>query len=498
MEFKHADSVFAKLELQGKWWVPESPDHKVDGILKGSQAEGFRLELMGSLNPEETIGTPLVGQKTSHAIIHGNTTAGEFSLLDLFLIGRNATFSRVFNCRFHITSLLKGTHLADSSHIRFHTLRSRFSVLCAWINAQVFEQDGHSFESYDIKFRFPKKQLLHEDGKFSVFLEFRCTQPGSRVGQNDLVVDWEPEFVIKAKDTELPWDDGDGGDLSSIVHSLNQFLCVATFGPSYPFDITGASEQFQATTVSGEITYCEPIELWRERDCPAARYDFLKALFSWKDFADDPKPYFGNWLKLERELRAPVNLLVDSFKRRGSYTADRFLNMMIALEGLHRFKYPQPTTEIADHKSKVEAILKSCPQEYHEWLCDKVQHSYQPTLRRRLKDLAKPFEGVFDWLIGGDGGGKKQKHWRNKVIGAILESRDSLAHGLKEAGKNPGLRYVHFTHLAELLMAMWLMKEIGIEVEDIRERIEKNYSTSQTRDRIVEFLKDELGSSGSN
>jgi hypothetical protein len=129
---------------------------------------------------------------------------------------------------------------------------------------------------------------------------------------------------------------------------------------------------------------------------------------------------------------------------------------------------------------------------HRKWATERLEFSHEPSLSRRLKDLIKPFETAFCWLIGAEGNRRKQKDWCNKVIQAIKDSRNHLAHSLPEAGNDPGRRYHHFTIVTELLVAMWLMQEIGIDEPRINNRITKNFYTKQQRERIIEFLRKEL------
>ena len=500
---KHADSVFEKMELRGKWYLPANPDHKVDGVLTGSDVEGYRLTLYESLTPKEGVGSYMAGDGPGTVgLIHGNTFSGLVTLCNALSVGMQMRYGEVgalSEFQYCPEMFLKGVHVEeDTGQLCFCKVCSKLSVLCDWIDARVFSDNWREMlkedrSRLDIKFKFPDDMLIYENDLYSINLKFVFSGPGYRIGQNDVRIDWEPYFVIESKGEELPLRVTDGPNYSTIIAALNQFLVVATFGACYPFGITGYSTQFEEVlTGDPGKTYKTKIEVHREYHCTPAKYDSRKILFPWDSVSDKLSVYFGNWFKIFPMLRGPIALFVDSISRKNSYTPERFFNLVLALEGLHRFKFPEMSVITETHTARMDRILGEVSTEYKKWLEKQLLYSHEPSLRRRLKDLAMQFREVFGWLVGAEGNAKQKREWCVKVTGAIADSRNALAHSLPEPGKDPGIRYYHFTGIAELLMAMHLMKEIGFDDEAISKRMKSNYFTSQSREQLVKFLKDEL------
>jgi hypothetical protein len=500
---KHADSVFEKIKLRGKWYLPENPDHKVDGVLTGSEVDGYQLTLCGSVNPKESVGSHLVGESPETVpLIHGDTFAGLVTLCDVFSAGMKVMHGgagTLHEFRYCPAMFLKGVHVeAGTGQICFSKISSKLSVLCDWIDARVFSDNWLEMlkedrSRLDIKFKFPNDILVYENDLYSINLKFVFAAPGRRIGQNDVRIDWEPYFVIESKGEELPLRGTDGPNYSTIIAALNQFLVVATFGACYPFGIVGYSAQFEEVpTGDSEKTHKTQIEVHREYHCTPAKHESQKILFPWKSVADKPSVYFGNWFEIFPMLRGPIALFIDSISRKNSYTPERFFNLVLALEGLHRFKFPEMSVVTETHTDRITGIVDAVPPPDKKWLSQKLEYSHEPSLRRRLKDLAMQFRDVFEWLVGAEGNARQKKEWSLKVTGAIADSRNALAHSLPEPGKDPGIRYYHLTGIAELLMAMHLMKEIGFDDEAISKRMQSNCFTSQYREQVVKFLKEEL------
>ncbi|MCD4825821.1 MAG: hypothetical protein K8S55_14610 [Phycisphaerae bacterium] len=504
-KMNHADIVFLEQEFRGEWWLPSNPDHKVSGILRGRVSNGFRLELMGSLNPNPWSASlwdnsPESIQYDTPKIIWGRTFSGFFTLFKNFRTSTNSSSMGVHTTVYgsDLVTRSLSVSLESFEELRFKKVCCKFSVLCDWIDAKVFSEtffEGHKKEreKFDIRFSFPKEAVIYENSHYSIKLSFDFSGPASRLGQKEVQVEWEPQFVIESKGEELPWSSKDDLNYLSITYSLNQFLAVATFGSCYPFDIVGYSCQFEKTVGDNpEKKYKIPITLYQEWCCDSSKYDCCRILFPWTDIEKNPQSFFEKWFSMFLQISGPVELFTDSLSKRNSYSPERFFNLVCALEGLHRFKNPKARVATEEHGHKLQAILESAPTEYSQWLSEALELSHQPSLRKRLKDLVRPFREIFDWLIGNEGNSKKRQKWRHIVVEAIANSRNTLGHCLSEVGNDPGSRYYHFTQIAELLLAMFLMKEIGIDDKQIAKRIQKNPLTSQCRNRLAKFLKEEL------
>lgn len=502
MTVKHPTSVFEKLEFRGKWWLPESAEHRISGVLSGNDAEGFRLRTDGSLCPENDTKSQIEeltsfftgGPMESHQFIHGITQYGPVTLFDSFQVANQPNSHGLKDLAYYSNLVLNGAHFERADQLQFYSVRAKFSVLCDWLDARVFTPNfENGIRRSQVQFSFPSKQQIFDGDDFSIELDFSISGPGLSVGQNNVLVEWEPQFVVSSKCAELPLRErANAWNYYSIIGALNHFLSVATFGPSYPFDVVAYSQQFEPNATAEKKKYDTPIAVYREHQPESSKYQQGQVLCPWKMLSENPGRFFKNWFAAYRSLQAPIGLLVDSLNRRNSYSPERFFNLVMALEGIHRFKHPGTSQPSAAHTNKINAILESVPPAQRTWLADRLAYSHEPSLMRRLKDLIKPFQRTFYWLIGAEGSIKSQKDKCGKVLSAIKDSRNCLAHGLPEVGVNPGQRYLHFTVLAELLMAMWLMREIAFTDQQIDEQISKNFYVRQHQKRLAEFCREKL------
>lgn len=166
MGVKHADSVYAEIKLRGKWWLPQSPEHKIDGTLKGSEARGFRLSTAGSLIQNESSNAMAAAMASAlslrvvgpHPLIYGNTLDGFVTLCETFELNQQASSSGISRVKYNPALVLVGGHLNDGSTLQFSSVRAKYSVLCDWVDERVFKPNlGGNLQTFDVAFAFPPK-----------------------------------------------------------------------------------------------------------------------------------------------------------------------------------------------------------------------------------------------------------------------------------------------------------------------------------------------------
>jgi len=240
---KHADIVFLEQEFKGNWWLPSNPDRKVPGTLRGNVSNGFRLELMGCFSPNPWASLNDSSESSQYytpPIIWGGTSSNAFTLFNCFRTSTSGS-SRGIHTSVYCSNLVTSSSsmcLESFDELRFGKVCCKFSVLCDWINADVFSggmPTGDEWGEFDFHFSFPKAVVVYENNHYSIKLSFAFSPPGKCVGQKKVQVEWEPQFVIESKGEELPWMSKDDLDYLSIIQSLNQFLvtCSPKTDPSF-------------------------------------------------------------------------------------------------------------------------------------------------------------------------------------------------------------------------------------------------------------------------
>ena len=149
------------------------------------------------------------------------------------------------------------------------------------------------------------------------------------------------------------------------------------------------------------------------------------------------------------------------------FLAQRFLNLVQALEAYHRRTTTTLDLPEDEHEKRMEAILGAVPEEYREWLEGKLQYSNELNLRKRIKHIFAEHPQTVDSVVGSSS--KAKKIFVNKVI----DTRNYRTH-FDESLKDRAARGEELHRINDKLghlMEMCLMAEIGFEDDEIKNAV---------------------------
>ena len=104
-----------------------------------------------------------------------------------------------------------------------------------------------------------------------------------------------------------------------------------------------------------------------------SKYD--RQLFFFEHVADHINIYLEKWINIEIRLREVIALYTGFTDSPSIYLELRFQMIIYALEAYHRMTNPIADSEMKRHKSQIDKIIESCPNEYRDWLTDKLKFS---------------------------------------------------------------------------------------------------------------------------
>jgi hypothetical protein len=118
-------------------------------------------------------------------------------------------------------------------------------------------------------------------------------------------------------------------------------------------------------------------------------------LFSLLDTGEDTAAVLGRWLDLAREEQDVINYFLGPRYSKGMYEENRLLNLVIALEALHRRHHGERRAPSDAERDRLARILAACPEPDREWLERQLDYSTRIHLRERLDSIVKEHA----WLV---------------------------------------------------------------------------------------------------
>ncbi len=446
--------MFEEFEYTGKWWLPTSPNKRIAGRLKFSQEEGAILLVDGNFSEKEK------GPFINPEIINGLSSAG----VDITLyncIQRKLTLHDGSHAtsEFSAHFIFVGINFEKQGDMIFHRMKIHYSRLDEWLGVTGFEtkKDG---EEITIKYRRPDSVLAIVNDELRLEIVFSYS--------------WSPFMLNEAnlKQTSLIQIDTthpkNFDEFQPIMRQMQNFLTLANLEPVYPSSIIGITD-FQTWKEDNVINYPQVGIFYQLAGAtlPQDRASSSMPLFSFKSVSSKFEELIINWFR-KMELLEPVEqLYFGLFYNPSMYSEQKFLCCIQAVEAYHRRTTDNMELPPIEHEERLSKILKNTPQEYKDWLKDELEHSNEPSLRKRLKELLRENKSILKDYIA------DQKKFINKVI----DTRNCFTHYTTEscnrAAKKEELHQI--TEQLKMMIEICFLSELGFSQNEIRSLIETRY-----------------------
>jgi hypothetical protein len=195
-----------------------------------------------------------------------------------------------------------------------------------------------------------------------------------------------------------------------------------------------------------------------------------------------PKKHFQAWDSKIQSIGMPAWLYLGSFREQ-VFEDQRLLELTQALEGYHRYRFPESSEKSSEHVAKLKEILEACPEGHRKWLNGELAYSHEPSLRSRLKELFTIHKGIVYWLTGS---------WKNArdCIGRIVDHRNELSHCIGDGSTSfTGLTRNRTIRVMQAVLAMLLWEEAEFSEAQVENIIKKNWAYSQLQKRMAEYAE---------
>jgi len=378
-----SQSLLDRFTLDGEWWLPETPEHRVRGTLEFNCSDRITLKLSGSLY----LGSPTVTVRSfSFPIILGITLDGSPCTLVNALETRSSfSFSTdMSTSELSIVRLLVGKHYSSAREINFHRLDIRLMYLNEWLGIAPIELTRHD-EGTTIKLPYASKDVLEvplpaEEGAIRIrsslgwgrsFAEVACHHSASMV-------------VHPNKPRDYSW-------FAKHQRSCEILFTLLVGYPVYATEIAGLVEEDETPGESHTTVvrvYYALGQFPSKKDIHPS--EILVPLGLIKESA---QAIIGRWL-LNQEALAPVHSLFSTvhYERR-MYVEAEFLTLAQALEIFHRRQrggnYVSGPEYDDCYQALLQALPSTVPSPLRDRLIEYLKYGNEYSLRKRVKELLK-------------------------------------------------------------------------------------------------------------
>jgi hypothetical protein len=433
-----------KTEYKGSWWLPEKPTTIIPGSLQLETGGRITLELLGALTETE------LPRPQSVPLVLGKSTNGE-SITLYGCIQTNTSFGveGVRTSSLYVVAALIGAHFPRPDDIRFGRIDATFPQLEDWVGSSGAKIDHPDTQTLVVTKRStPLATAILRDAKISIAFQF-----AERIGRDETSVRYVPNVTIEmTNESHLR-------KVLDILYHLRNFFALAACHPVYPESIDARTEALKVTFPDGR-SYHTPVKIvyhdvnW---GVPHDSVNMRGILFELGAVRVEFETLLRNWFEKAELLEPVFDMYFGTMYNPSMYLQHKFLSLAQCVESYHRRAVRNYELPPDQAEKRIQAILDAAPDEYKEWLENKLRYSNELTLRKRLEDLLN----TYSFLKFDDG---------DQFIDDVINTRNYLTHydvKLKESAANPA-KLSKLAMGLKVLTETILLTELGLSLDKIK------------------------------
>ncbi|PFH86471.1 HEPN domain-containing protein [Bacillus sp. AFS088145] len=470
-------TMYDEFEFRGYWWVPDSPEKQVAGILTYN-LEGINLELFGDLGEEQSF----FGNKAKkYQLVLGTTEDGEdITLYDgfqtKFKISGYVTTKLTFN------RMLVGKHFHSKEEMKFHSISINYSYLEEWMGYDPFEDEIEAVDGIvsklGVTYTFPPVFEIKVNSKdTTVKAGYNVNKSGelfkSKVFQHTGTLD-----IIPNEYKELDW-------FLDFTIELQDFLTFLLNREVYPKKLTAKGELFGEVKNAREkiYIYLIPMKDFYEKSIKAD-----ELFIHYKMIKDNLETLLNNWFE------------DDSYSSRKIYLRNiygtkvdwetKFLNYAKSMESFHRdtagdagqFLSDEEYEKVKNHM--IEALPTDIEPDIRNKLISTLKYAHHHGFERRIRDTFKDMNQQMVGLIF-----KEIKNLKGFATD-VRTTRDYYTH----FGEKPDYYFkdwgLYFANIRmQIILFYHFSRRLGISEDTLNHSVQQDYGLVNLLDSAKQELK---------
>ncbi len=434
-------------ELKGKWRLPLQADW-IDGILEYSPHGGAILKLHGSF-ADSTF------DYVDKDIILGKTNKGECTLVNSRPNGSSTYYpTGIRLANYDPSFIFNGPPFGQKENIKFQKVSFQVFNLFDWLDTKGFKRTDTMNGNFEISYQRPIS-IPFEFGKAcNGLIEFANHFESTRYNSSGNFY----EFCI------VTFEYPEEKYFKDILKDIGIFLRLITlnvFQQSYPTKIVFHSETQQYECIYRHTAYSDKYK-------PRSNGEYL---INYKEIAPQFSDLVKNWFQRHEEIEPVFNLLLYSFKDLLSFSSDKFMDTIRAIETFHRRTQNNIRLPKQQFDDLMQRILSApLSSEEKAWLTSVLQFN-EPSLRYRLKKIMDTYGTEYVEK-------RIPKKEQSQFIDNVLNSRNYYTHYSIDL-EQKALRHKELYECTQLLFGLLvssIYQYLGLSAKLVNKSLDKRFS----------------------
>lgn len=378
------------------WFDPRSPEDRAPGTLD-LKAEDRPVLTLYQKTPKSNFVVP---------VILGQTIGGPgVTLTDCYALGSQGPIGKNLSIAQLSPSLvLIGETVEKKEDIAYAAASFQLTALGPWLGTSGITWKGMERIEYT---RPPSIDLRLPDATVSIYRGL-----SGSYGQHEVTLKEEAAVHVTTEHRLSP-----GDWYRHFIRPFALLLSLATLIPTRHSALvfeTGDPEGDNFHTINVVDSHLFPKSVGRDIPHPT------EMRFIYDDVSSSFEALVNNWFRFFRDSHNVVNTYFSAVHSPHTHEEGKFAAIVESLEGFHRATRDNHEMPDDQHEERIQSIISAAPQEYRQWLTDRLLYSNALSLRRRLRDIVETTgEATRPFLTD-------ERAFINKVV----STRNDFAHGI--------------------------------------------------------------------
>lgn len=453
----------------GIFWLPNFENDTLTGRLVFTPGKnGIRLSLIGSFENYSAHDEPgNAGMRMLGWIGHDKVTLNRG-----FFTGPHQKHLGSELTAFYANEMFVGEHIDDE--MSFDSVAVKLDHLGSWVGHAGIEQESIG-STHTIKFSPPPEEVSRfSRGEISLGYSWKTgggsIETASINSRPYLRIRYDHRHTFSKIQKDI-------GHLESLIS-----MCVGA--PAEVDEVTLFRSDVTITMMSGEnsgilqsIRYIHN-HLNHTPSAERKMLHYYQLLLSYKELG--AVSTISTWLDKAATFQRALGSLISITRRKEMFAENKFMNVIYAAEALHRQilgQGRQMDQEIFD--ALITTYSEHTPHEHQKWLFSRLSHANEPTLVKRLSELASSVPEASKALVGD----------RNRWAQTITAMRNDLTH-LASADEGPSGSYLYYlTESVFSIMKIFLLLNVGVSSDTLVTKV-RDSEIIQYREGIISSISE--------
>lgn len=447
----------------GKFWAPGRQEQLLPGTLSITDGGEIRLTLLVDQGENWFFSEKPDSIPRIVGVLDGNqgvTLDGCFvQSVQLLGLGRATVY---------VGMAMMGFHFEGDEPIDLVRFQFTIEGLDEWLQISGFKLDyDRALVGARVEFSRPPSIEASLTNGMTLRIGFGATFPGRVLNSAEIR---QSVAIDLLSDHPRPLE-----DFRIVSHRLTQYLRLALDAPVSLADVKGIPGIISNVDDKSSRPH-QPTDIYYRSLPFSAKAPTIKIrdiLFGYSQVQDQFQSRINSWLDHFDRTHVVFSSYFSSVAENRRFLEDRFLAMIIGLEGYHRSTTSDTRMPHEEFERIRDELLSHCPPDHRTWLEQALRHSNDPTLRTRLKTLIRPFKGLFG-----------NSRSRDSLIDDMVTLRNSMIHlgGGGQEATIEKLDRLRAINKLEALFQLHLLLIAGFNVEEVEEIARRQLRLKQKLD----------------